>query len=469
MASTRTPSSLTTRRAICSRTSNSTARRAGTPWRRRRCAGAGGGTCARSCRPTRTTRRSRGHCARSFTSSEGNDDADCGPLETGRPEGLRYRRDRCVCPRSAAGADRHAAPSGPAPTARRCRHRPPNGVPDQPARPRRARRHAFSGNSRRTARGVMQSAYEIRVAASERDLARKGGTLWDSGRVASDQSTGVVYAGPALQSARRYFWQVRVWDETGARRSGARPPGGRWGCWRRPTGRRSWIEPATCPRTSASRRRRPMLRREFTLDGDVVSARAYVTSHGLYELYLNGRRVGDQLFTPGLDQLQQAPAVPDLRRHDAPEDGAERRWRHSRQRLVSRRDSASRGKRNIYGDRRRAARADRRDATPDGRHQVIASDGKWKPSTGPILASEIYLGETYDARLEQPGMGRRSGSTTTGWTPVTVVEHSHGRPDRARRPAGPAHRRDPAGQDPASRPAATPSSTSARTWSAGCG
>jgi len=64
-------------------------------------------------------------------------------------------------------------------------------------------------------RAVMQSAYEIRVAASERDLARKGGVLWDSGRVASDQSIGVAYAGPALQSSRRYFWQVRIWDERG--------------------------------------------------------------------------------------------------------------------------------------------------------------------------------------------------------------------------------------------------------------
>ena len=158
MASTRTPSSLTTRRAICSRTSNSTARRAGTPWRPRRSAGAGGGTCARSCRRTRTTRRSRGHCARSFTSSEGNDDADCGPLETGRPEGLRYRRDRCVCPRG-AGRCRQARRTFRNCTDRtRCRHRPPNGVSEQPARPRCQGATPFLANpggpARRDAVGV---------------------------------------------------------------------------------------------------------------------------------------------------------------------------------------------------------------------------------------------------------------------------------------------------------------------------
>ena len=147
-------------------------------------------------------------------------------------------------------------------------------------------------------RGVMQAAYEIRVAASERDLARKGGALWDSGRVASDQSTGVVYAGPALQSSRRYFWQVRIWDETGAASAWSAAAWWEMGLLTPSDWTAQWIAPANEPGPTAPLPS-PMLRREFTIDGDVVSARAYVTSHGLYELYLNGRRVGDQVFTPG--------------------------------------------------------------------------------------------------------------------------------------------------------------------------
>ena len=68
----------------------------------------------------------------------------------------------------------------------------------------------------------------------------------------------------------------------------------------------SWIEPGL-PEDSSKPAPSPMLRRAFTVKAGITRARAYVTSHGLYELYMNGQRVGDQLFTPGLDQLQQAP------------------------------------------------------------------------------------------------------------------------------------------------------------------
>ncbi len=60
----------------------------------------------------------------------------------------------------------------------------------------------------------------------------------------------------------------------------------------------SWIEP-DLPEDVTKSGPVPMLRREFKLSGAVARARAYVTSHGLYELHLNGQRVGDQLFTPG--------------------------------------------------------------------------------------------------------------------------------------------------------------------------
>lgn len=69
---------------------------------------------------------------------------------------------------------------------------------------------SFGWSSTSTARGVVQSAYQLRVAGSEDELG--AGDLWDSGKVASDRQVDVVYGGPPLASQTRYVWQVRVWD-----------------------------------------------------------------------------------------------------------------------------------------------------------------------------------------------------------------------------------------------------------------
>jgi alpha-L-rhamnosidase len=64
-------------------------------------------------------------------------------------------------------------------------------------------------------RGVKQSAYQILVASSEKNLARDAGDLWDSGKISSDESVLVAYAGKSLASRAECFWKVRVWDAAG--------------------------------------------------------------------------------------------------------------------------------------------------------------------------------------------------------------------------------------------------------------
>lgn len=66
-------------------------------------------------------------------------------------------------------------------------------------------------------RGERQTAYQVLVASSSRQLQRDKGDVWDSGRVESDRSIEVPYDGPPLQSGTRYFWKVRVWDRDGDR------------------------------------------------------------------------------------------------------------------------------------------------------------------------------------------------------------------------------------------------------------
>ena len=63
-------------------------------------------------------------------------------------------------------------------------------------------------------RGTLQTAYEVRVASSIADFSKKK-LIWDSGKKNSDASIQVAYEGPALASAKRYYWQVEVWDNHG--------------------------------------------------------------------------------------------------------------------------------------------------------------------------------------------------------------------------------------------------------------
>src|ERR1700722_9070290 len=145
-------------------------------------------------------------------------------------------------------------------------------------------------------RNTMQSAYQIRVAATALALQTGEGLLWDSRKVTSHESTGHVFGATALQSAHRYYWTVRVWDNRGGISRWSPVAFWEMGLLASQDWKAQWIRPIEDPsRPDAA----PMLRKAFQLRRSVSNARLYVTSHGLYEIYLNGRRVGDQLFTPG--------------------------------------------------------------------------------------------------------------------------------------------------------------------------
>ena len=73
----------------------------------------------------------------------------------------------------------------------------------------------LSWQSDNTERNWKQSAYEIVVASSLDGLRAGQGDVWDSGKVNSDESVGIAYSGPALESRKRYYWMVRVWDAAG--------------------------------------------------------------------------------------------------------------------------------------------------------------------------------------------------------------------------------------------------------------
>ncbi len=159
-----------------------------------------------------------------------------------------------------------------------------------------------------TQRNVMQSAYEVRVGDNP---AFKGNAVWSSGRVNSDQSVHVPYAGNQLQSGKKYYWEVRVWDNSGKASNWSQPSYWQMGLLQPSDWQAQWIEPGYVE--DSMMRPSPLLRKEFAMNKKIQSATAFITAHGLYEGYINGKRIGDVLLNAGLDKLQQAPAISNLR------------------------------------------------------------------------------------------------------------------------------------------------------------
>src|ERR1039457_3407096 len=146
-----------------------------------------------------------------------------------------------------------------------------------------------------TQRAEKQTAYQILAASSEALLKSDTGDLWDTGKVASDQTLHVVYAGKTLGSSQRCYWKVRAWDKDGMASAYSRPASWDMGLLSPQDWQGQWIGRTTDTNSLPA----PLLRRAFTLDGRIRQARAYICGLGYYELHLNGKKIGDHLLDPG--------------------------------------------------------------------------------------------------------------------------------------------------------------------------
>jgi alpha-L-rhamnosidase len=266
-------------------------------------------------------------------------------------------------------------------------------------------------------KGVLQTSYELRVGRSEREL-EKGKTIWDSRKVESDASIQVEYGGPALLSKGIYYWQVRVGDNHGNLSEWSKAAHWEMGLLQATDWKVQWITPDLVEDETKSNPA-PLLRRDFQVKKKVERARLYATAMGLYELELNGKRVGDQYFTPGWTAYDfryqyQTYDVTEMLKSGGNCLGA----------MLG--DGWYRGamtwdlKRNSYGKKLELL-AQLVIAYSDGTQEIVGSDGKWKAATGAVLESDIYGGEIYDARLEKKGWSE-AGYDDKDWNGVTVTE-----------------------------------------------
>ena len=146
-------------------------------------------------------------------------------------------------------------------------------------------------------RGLAQTAYQVLVADSPAALAAGRGNLWDSGKVGSDQSQWVAYAGQSLAKGSRSWWKVRVWDQAGEPSPWSAPARFTIGPLSASDFSGEWIGAGWMKDNEGPL---PWLRKTIELEEAPAAATAYVCALGYYELYVNGQKVGDDVLSPAV-------------------------------------------------------------------------------------------------------------------------------------------------------------------------
>jgi len=265
---------------------------------------------------------------------------------------------------------------------------------------------------------LMQKAYSLRVATDEKLSSSK--IVWQSGKIESDESILQPYKGPDLKSEQKYFWQVKIWDNKGKESKWSTTAFWEMGLLSKSEWKAKWIEMTNDTlRYSPS----PHFRKEFILNKAIASARIYVTSHGFYELQLNGNKVGDQVLTPGWTsygkRLQyQVYDVTSMLLKGNNAVGAVLGDGWYRGTLAWGNNWA------IYG-KRLGILFQLKITYTDGTESMIISDETWKASNdGAIRMNDIYNGETYDATKKLTGWNK-PGYDDKKWESVKIGNYDN--------------------------------------------
>lgn len=248
---------------------------------------------------------------------------------------------------------------------------------------------------------VKQTCYHLLVSSTPEKAQALDGDLWES-IVDTDQSQWISYQGKPLRSNTRCYWRVKVstnkgdsdWSDVAMWNVGLLYEADWQGRWIGLDRKMSWDEETEHSRLSAR-----YLRKEFELDKQVAKATLYICGLGMYEAFINGKRIGDQVL---------APAPTDYRRtvlYNA----------FDVTQLLDKNNAIG----VILGNGRYYTM--QQDKKPykitrfgyptlrlnliveftDGSKKTISSDEKWKLSPdGAIRSNNEYDGETYDSRKE---------------------------------------------------------------------
>lgn len=298
-------------------------------------------------------------------------------------------------------------------------------------------------------RGQKQLAYQLKVASSPALL--KTPDLWDSGRVTSDESNRIPYAGKPLPSRQSCYWQVRVWDKDNKPSAWSNVAKWHMGLLAKTDWKAEWIgapwqgeEAIPKPKGGPNERTKilpppaPMLRKSFTTTKKLQRAVVYTTGLGYFEFYVNGQKASDDQLVPNQTNYSKRPQLPEAL-ISLPDEFRDYQVMYLAYDITDKLRTGTNvmgamlgnGFYNApkfwtasYGSPRFIAQLHLTYA--DGSEAVIVSDKSWKAAQSAIVSDLVYDGEIYDARLEQPDWCTATYDDSK-WEPVINREAPYGK------------------------------------------
>ena len=246
--------------------------------------------------------------------------------------------------------------------------------------------------------GARQTAYQLLVATDSMQLLEGKADMWHAGKINSDASL-VTYAGKVLQPFTKYYWRVDVWNGKNIKNPHPAISTFETGMMTMSNWKGAWIS----DNNNTSFKPAPYFRRSFPITKKIKYARAYIAVAGLYELSINGKRIGDHRLDPMYTRFDRRTLYVTYDVTAQLQDGSNvvgvllgNGWYNHQSTAVWDFHKAAWRARPAFC-------MDMLITYSDGSTETISSNTEWKTSAGPVIFNSIYTAEHYDARLEQKG------------------------------------------------------------------
>ena len=273
----------------------------------------------------------------------------------------------------------------------------------------------FTWKIQDTRQGAFQHAYQIVVGTDSLAVSEGKGDMWHTDQWISS-ATLISYQGKQLAPSTKYFWGVKVWDKNKMAGSISKVASFRTGKKQLTNWKGDWITDSR----DISLKPAAYFRKEFNKAKEIKSAHVYIAAAGLYELQLNGKRVGDHRLDPAYTRFDTRnlyvayDVTSSIREENTIGVLLGNGWYNHQSTAVW-----------FFHEAPWRARPkfclDLRLEYTDGTMEIISTDNSWKTSLSPVVFNSIYTGEHYNANLEEVGWDK-NGFDDAHWDESIITQ-----------------------------------------------